>query len=465
MAKAKLLIIEDDEGLCSQYRWAFPEYDLLFAHSRAQGVALALKEQPAVAVTDLGLPPDPDGVSEGFAALDAFANQLPKMKVIVATSHGDRTHALRAVRSGAYDFCEKPADIELLRSIVARAQRLHALEEENRVLAAAPTASPIKRIITAADSMLKVCRTIERLAPTNVSVMLLGDSGTGKEALAHALHDMGPRAKFPFVAINCGAIPENLLESELFGYERGAFTGAVKQTIGKIEAANKGTLFLDEIGDLPYQLQVKLLRFLQEQVIERVGGRQTIPVDVRVVSATNMNLDDQVSTGKFRNDLLYRLNSVSVRIPPLRDRPGDVMLLARFFLGRYNQEFGRSLRGFTEAAVAAIEAHPWPGNVRELENRMKRAAVMADGRLIDAVDLELAADTGALEDLDLRAARLRAERVVLTKALDRSGGRYAVASKLLGVSRPTLYALLEAHGMTVDTSVPTAAVETELSEK
>ena len=465
MAKAKLLIIEDDEGLCSQYRWAFPEYDLFFAHTRAQGVALALKEHPAVAVTDLGLPPDADGVSEGFAALDAFANQLPKMKVIVATSHGERAYALRAVRSGAYDFCEKPAEIELLRSIVARAQRLHALEEENRVLAAAPIASPIKRIITAADSMLKVCRTIERLAPTNVSVMLLGDSGTGKEALAHALHDMGPRAKFPFVAINCGAIPENLLESELFGYERGAFTGAVKQTIGKIEAANKGTLFLDEIGDLPYQLQVKLLRFLQEQVIERVGGRQTIAVDVRVVSATNMNLDDQVSTGKFRNDLLYRLNSVSVRIPPLRDRLGDVMLLARFFLGRYNQEFGRSLRGFTEAAVAAIEAHAWPGNVRELENRMKRAAVMADGRLIDAVDLELATETAVLEDLDLRAARLRAERVVLTKALDRSGGRYAVASKLLGVSRPTLYALLESHGMTVDTSVPAASADVELTEK
>ena len=465
MAKAKLLIIEDDEGLCSQYRWAFPEYDLFFAHTRAQGVALALKEQPAVAVTDLGLPPDADGVSEGFAALDTFANQLPKMKVIVATSHGERAHALRAVRSGAYDFCEKPADIEMLRSIVARAQRLHALEEENRILAAAPTASPIKRIITAADSMLKVCRTIERLAPTNVSVMLLGDSGTGKEALAHALHDMGPRAKAPFVAINCGAIPENLLESELFGYERGAFTGAVKQTIGKIEAANKGTLFLDEIGDLPYQLQVKLLRFLQEQVNERVGGRQTISVDVRVVSATNMNLDDQVGSGKFRNDLLYRLNPVTVRIPPLRERPGDVMLLARFFLGRYNQEFSRSLRGFTEAAVAAIEAHPWPGNVRELENRMKRAAVMADGRLIDAADLELAADTASLEDLDLRAARLRAERVVLTKALDRSGGRYAIAAKLLGVSRPTLYALLESHGMTVDTSVPAAIADAELTEK
>jgi len=465
MSKAKLLIVEDDEGLCSQYRWAFPEYDLLFAHNRAQALALALKEQPAVAVTDLGLPPDPDGVSEGFAIIDAFARQLPKMKVVVATSHGDRAHALRAVSSGAYDFCEKPTDIELLRTIVARAQRLHALEEENRRLADAPSSSPIKRIIAASEPMLKVCRTIERLAPTNVSVLLLGDSGTGKEALARALHDMGTRAKGPFVAINCGAIPENLLESELFGYERGAFTGAVKQTIGKIEAANKGTLFLDEIGDLPYQLQVKLLRFLQEQVIERVGGRQAIPVDVRVVSATNMDLDDQVGAGKFRNDLLYRLNSVTVRIPPLRERPGDTMLLARYFLGRYNQEFGRNLRGFTEAAIAAIEAHPWPGNVRELENRMKRAAVMADGRLIDAADLELAVADGAPEDLDLRAARMRAERVVVLKALDRSGGRYAGAAKLLGVSRPTLYALMEAHDLSVDAVPAAGAVEADGDDK
>ncbi len=465
MAKAKLLIVEDDEGLCSQYRWAFPEYDLHFAHHRAQAVALAQREQPAVAVTDLGLPPDADGVSEGFATLEAFVRLLPKMKVVVATSHGERAHALRAVSGGAYDFCEKPTDIELLRTIIARAQRLYALEDENRRLAEAPSASPIKRIIASSDSMLKVCRTIERLAPTNVSVLLLGESGTGKEALACALHDMGVRAKGPFVAINCGAIPENLLESELFGYERGAFTGAVKQTIGKIEAANKGTLFLDEIGDLPYQLQVKLLRFLQEQVVERVGGRQSIPVDVRVVSATNMNLDDQVGSGRFRSDLLYRLNSITVRIPPLRERPGDIMLLARYFLGRYNKEFSRNLRGFTEAAVAAIEVHSWPGNVRELENRMKRAAVMADGRLLDAADLELSAGEGAREDLDLRAARTRAERVVLLKALDRSGGRYAGAAKLLGVSRPTLYALLEAHEISVEAAPVVGAADPDGEEK
>ena len=447
MSKPRLLIVEDDEGLSSQYRWAFPACDVQAVATRAQAIAAAQKDRPAAAIVDLGLPPDPDGVSEGFATLDALIGLIPDLKVIVATSHGDRMHALRAISAGAYDFCEKPTDIALLRTIVERARRLHELEDENRRLAEVQGPSPIKRIITASDAMLKVCRTVERLAGTNVTVLLLGESGTGKEALARALHDLGPRAKQPFVAINCGAIPENLLESELFGYERGAFTGAVKQTIGKIEAANKGTLFLDEIGDLPHQLQVKLLRFLQEQVIERIGGRSTIPVDVRVVSATNAMLEEQITDGRFRNDLYYRLNSVTVRIPPLRERPGDPMLLARFFLSRFNREFNRNLRGFTEEAIAAISAHPWPGNVRELENRMKRGVVMADGKLVDAADLELEPVTGAEEDLDLRSARMRAEREVLQKALARTNGTLAAAAKLLGVSRPTLYTLLEAHGI------------------
>ena len=447
MTKPKLLIVEDDEGLAGQYRWAFPGCDVLLADSRAQALAAIQKDRPAAAIVDLGLPPDPDGVSEGFATLDALLKQLPDLKVIVATSHGERMHSLRAIAAGAYDFCEKPTDIALLRTIVERALHVHELEEENRRLAEVQTPSPIKRIITNADTMLKVCRTVERLAATNVTVLLLGESGTGKEALARALHDLGPRARQPFVAINCGAIPENLLESELFGYERGAFTGAVKQTIGRIEAANKGTLFLDEIGDLPHQLQVKLLRFLQEQVIERIGGRTTIPVDVRVVSATNAVLEDQIADGRFRSDLFYRLNSVSVRIPPLRDRPGDAVLLARYFLGRFGREFNRSLRGFSEEALAALAAHPWPGNVRELENRMKRAVVMADGKLITPEDLELADGGTESEDLDLRSARLRAEREVLQKALARSNGTLATAARLLGVSRPTLYTLLDAHGL------------------
>ena len=447
MSKPRLLIVEDDEGLSSQYRWAFPAADVQTTSTRATAIAAATKDRPAAAIVDLGLPPDPDGVSEGFATLDALIKLYPDLKVIVATSHGDRMHALRAIAAGAYDFCEKPTDIALLRTIVERALRLHELEDENRRLAEIQGPSPIKRIITSSDAMLKVCRTVERLATTNVTVLLLGESGTGKEALARALHDLGPRAKQPFIAINCGAIPENLLESELFGYERGAFTGAVKQTIGKIEAANKGTLFLDEIGDLPHPLQVKLLRFLQEQVIERIGGRTTIPVDVRIVSATNMHLEEQITDGRFRNDLFYRLNSVTVRIPPLRERPGDAMLLARFFLGRFNREFNRNLRGFTEEALSAIASHPWPGNVRELENRLKRGVVMADGKQVDAVDLELAPGASDEHDLDLRAARMRAEREVLQKALARSNGILAAAAKLLGVSRPTLYTLLEAHGI------------------
>ena len=428
MAQPKLLIVEDDEGLCSQYRWAFPGFDVVITQSRSQALAAVRKDNPAIALMDLGLPPDPDGVSEGFATLEETLRMAPHTKVIVVTGNGERRNALKAVASGAYDFCEKPVDLAVLRTIIDRGLNLHRLEDENRRLAAAPTRSPIERIVTSSTSMLKVCRDIERLAGTNVPVLLLGESGTGKEALAQALHDLGPRAKQPFIAINCGAIPENLLESELFGHERGAFTGAVKQTVGKIEVANKGTLFLDEIGDLPHPLQVKLLRFLQDQVVERIGGRQKIQVDVRIVSATNANLEDKITQGIFREDLYYRMNAVTVRIPPLRDRVGDPALLANFFLARFNQEFSRNIRGFTEAATAALNAHGWPGNVRELENRMKRAVVMADKRMIDAADLELAETDNALADLDLRAARVRAEREVIQAALARSNNTLTVAA-------------------------------------
>ena len=448
MTNPTLLIVEDDEGLCSQYRWAFPAYTVITAHDRAAALVQIERHRPPIIVTDLGLPPDPDGVSEGFAVLDAVLRATPDAKVIVATGNGDRAHALRAVASGAYDFYEKPIDIDVLRGIVGRALRIHQLEADNRRLAEAPGASPIARIITASEPMLKVCRTVEKLAGANVPVLLLGESGTGKEALARALHDLSPRAKQPFIAINCGAIPENLLESELFGHERGAFTGAVKQTIGKIESADRGTLFLDEIGDLPYPLQVKLLRFLQDQVIERIGGRKPIQVNVRIVSATHQQLESQIGDGRFRQDLYYRLNSVSVRIPPLRDRPGDGVLLARSFLHRFNKEFGRNLRGLTDDAITAITQHEWPGNVRELENRMKRAVVMSDTRMIDVADLELApADDAGPANLDLRFARMQAERQVIQLALAKSHGVLSKAAKLLGISRPTLYGLLETHGL------------------
>ena len=447
-AKPKLLVVEDDEGLRSQYRWAFPSCDVVMANARPSALASVQKERPPVVVMDLGLPPDPDGVSEGFATLEQVLQLAPETKVIVVTGNGERKNALKAVSLGAYDFCEKPVEIEVLRTIIDRGLNLHRLEDENRRLAAMPARSPIERIVTASQAMLKVCRDVEKLAGTYVPVLLLGESGTGKEALAQALHDLGPRSKHPFVAINCGAIPENLLESELFGYERGAFTGAVKQTIGKIESANHGTLFLDEIADLPHPLQVKLLRFLQDQIVERIGGRQRIQVDVRIVSATNSSLEDRVSDGSFRGDLFYRMNAVTVRIPPLRERGGDPLLLANYFLARFNREFGRNIRGFTEAATGALSNHAWPGNVRELENRMKRAVVMAEQRTIDAADLELASASHATSlPLDLRAARMRAEREVLQLALARANGTLSVAAKLLGISRPTLYGLMEVHGI------------------
>jgi two-component system NtrC family response regulator len=445
--KPKLLIVEDDEGLCSQYRWAFPAYEVVIAHTRPSATAAVKRDAPPVVIMDLGLPPDPDGVSEGFATLEDTLRIAPRTKLIVVTGNGERRHALRAVGMGAYDFCEKPVELDMLRTVVERGMHLHRLEEENRRLSALPASSPINNIITAHPAMLKVCRDIEKVASANVPVLLLGESGTGKEALARAVHDLGPRAKQPFVAINCGAIPENLLESELFGHERGAFTGAVKQTIGKIENANKGTLFLDEIGDLPFPLQVKLLRFLQDQIVERIGGRQKIQVDVRIVSATNANLDEKIEQGIFRGDLLYRMNALTVRIPPLRERSSDIALLATYFLNRFNQEIGRGLRGFTERATTAMNRHDWPGNVRELENRVKRAVVMAEDRFVDAPDLELDIGDQALPNLDLRNARLRAEREVIQNALARSNNTLAVAARLLGVSRPTLYSLMEAHGL------------------
>ena len=449
-AKPKLLIVEDDEGLRSQYRWAFPACEVLMAGARPMAVAMVQKERPPVVIMDLGLPPDPDGVSEGFATVEQVLHIAPETKIIVVTGNGERKNALKAVSLGAYDFCEKPVELEVLSTIIDRGLNLHRLEDENRRLSAMPARSPIERIVTANQAMLKVCRDVEKLAGTHVPVLLLGESGTGKEALAQALHELGPRAKQPFVAINCGAIPENLLESELFGHERGAFTGAVKQTIGKIESANRGTLFLDEIADLPHPLQVKLLRFLQDQIIERIGGRQRIQVDVRIVSATNTSLEDRVSEGTFRGDLFYRMNAVTIRIPPLRDRGGDALLLANYFLSRFNREFGRNIRGFTEAAAAALSVHAWPGNVRELENRLKRAVVMTERRMLDAADLELAPASETSQPLDLRAARLRAEYEVLQLALARANGTLSVAAKLLGISRPTLYGLMEAHGIEIE---------------
>jgi two-component system NtrC family response regulator len=446
-AKAKLLIVEDDEGLQRQLRWAYDDYDVLIAPDRARAIDLLRAEEPAVVTLDLGLPPDPNGVSEGFATLEKILALKPETKVIVASGHGARDSALRAIASGAYDFYQKPVDIDQLGLIVRRAFQLHGIENENRRLEqrAGEDQTVLGTMITAAPEMLKVARTIERVANTNVSVMLLGASGTGKELLARGVHTASRRAGGGFVAINCAAIPENLLEAELFGYERGAFTGAVKTTEGKIEQAQGGTLFLDEVGDIPLPLQVKLLRFLQERTIERIGGRKPIDVDTRIVCATHRDLSAMIKEGTFREDLWYRLAEIVVRIPTLAERPGDSVLLAKHYLHRFAREMNPQVKGITPAALAAIDAWPWPGNVRELENRMKRAVIMADGKHVTAEDLDLDAEEAM--PLNLKAAREAADRRTIRQALARSENNISNTAKLLGISRPTLYDLLKQYGL------------------
>ena len=448
--KPKLLVIEDDPGLQRQLKWSYDDQEVILAGDRETALAALREHQPAVVTLDLGLPPDPDGVSEGFATLEGILATRPGTKVIVASGHGARESARRAIAMGAFDFYHKPVDIDELGLIVRRAYHVATLEAENRRLAEAAADSVGDRvlggIITAAPEMQKVARMVERVASANVSVMLLGASGTGKELLARGLHKASARAEGPFVAINCAAIPENLLESELFGHERGAFTGAVKMQEGKIELAEGGTLFLDEVGDIPLPLQVKLLRFLQERVIERVGGRKAIPVDVRIVCATHQDLEAMIADGRFREDLYYRLAEIVVRIPTLKERPGDAALLGQYFMARYARENGRSFQGFTPDAIAAMADWHWPGNVRELENRVKRAVIMAEGNRIGADDLDLsnAADEAALT---LKAAREAADRLALRRALARSDGNMSNAARLLGISRPTLYDLVKQYGL------------------
>jgi two-component system, NtrC family, response regulator len=445
-----LLIVDDDPGLLRQLRWAFSDYRVYSASTRQEATDLIRKEPVPVAIVDLGLPPDPDGASEGLAILAEILAIAPATKIIIATGNETREHALRAIALGAYDFYQKPIDIDVLQLIVARAQQIFDLEAENRRLLEATAVSPIDGIIASSSEMLRVLRNIEKIAPTDVAVLLRGESGTGKELLAQAIHKMSARAHEPFVPINCAAIPETLLESELFGHEKGAFTGALKQTIGRIESADRGTLFLDEIGDVPLPMQVKLLRFLQDQVVERIGGRKPVQVDVRIVCATNQDLDLMIAEGRFREDLYYRLNEVTVRVPALRERSSDAVVLASFFLRRFAAEYGRPVRGFGASALAALRDHRWPGNVRELENRVKRAIVMADGPLLSAADLGLSVHGEDPQSLTIRDARARAEREALQLALAHAGSNLSKAAKLLGISRPTLYDLMQQHQIGLD---------------
>ncbi len=444
-----LLIVEDDEGLQRQLKWAYEGYDVVCAGDRASALAALRAHEPDVVTLDLGLPPDPDGTDEGFALLAEVLRLKPDTKIIVASGHGAPQSAVRAIALGAYDFYKKPVDIDELGLIVARAFHLHALEQENRRLDNSSDSAVLGSTITAAPEMLKVAKTIERVAAANVSVMLLGASGTGKELLARAVHDRSGR-KGAFVAINCAAIPENLLEAELFGYERGAFTGAVKTTVGKIELAEGGTLFLDEVGDIPLPLQVKLLRFIQERVIERIGGRTGIAVDTRIVCATHQNLEAMIAAGSFREDLYYRLAEIVVPIPALAERPGDAALLARHFVRRFARDLNPGVHALSPDALAAIDAHSWPGNIRELENCIKRAVIMADARTISADDLGLAArsDAAPPPPINLRAAREVADRRAIRSALSRAENNISNAAKLLGISRPTLYDLIKQYRLT-----------------
>ena len=440
-----LLVVEDDEGLQRQLKWSYDGYEVVAVGTRAAAIDALRLHEPSVVTLDLGLPPDPDGTSEGLATLSDILALMPDTKVIVASGHGARSSALDAIALGAYDFYQKPIDIDELGLIVRRAFQLHALEAENRRLAEHRPGDLLGGLVTGSPEMLKVVRTIERVAGADVSVMLLGASGTGKEVIARGLHMASPRAAGAFIAINCAAIPETLLEAELFGYEKGAFTGAVKTTEGKLEQAHGGTLFLDEIGDVPLPLQVKLLRFLQERMIERIGGRKPIAVDTRIVSATHQNIDAMVADGRFREDLYYRIAEIVVRIPSLAQRPGDAGLLARHFLGRYAPQHNPQVRGFAPDALAAIDEWHWPGNVRELENRLKRAVIMTDGKLVTAADLDLGGADGEL--LNLRAAREVADRRAIARALARTEGNISGAAKLLGISRPTLYDLIKQYDL------------------
>jgi two-component system NtrC family response regulator len=444
----KLLVVEDDPGLQTQLRWCFEGYDVVIAGDRKNAMAEVQQHQPPVITLDLGLPPDADGTSEGFALLEEILLTAPHTKIIVVTGNNEREHATRSVAMGAYDFFYKPIDADMLELIVNRAYRVYELEEENRRLSTQRAESPLEGVITGSDSMLQVCRTVEKVAPTDATVLVLGESGTGKELLARSLHQLSARRDHRFMAINCAAIPENLLESELFGYEKGAFTGAARQTPGKIEAASGGTLFLDEIGDMPAPLQAKLLRFLQERVVERVGGRKEIPVDVRVISATHKDLFDLIRTNQFREDLYYRIGEVTITIPSLKEREGDALLLARVFLERISKQQGKQGHSFSKDAMAAIENYSWPGNVRELENRVKRAVIMAEHRQISARDLELGGDSSdELATFNLREIRDRADRQAIVRALNHVGGKISQAADLLGISRPTMYDLLRKFGL------------------
>jgi two-component system NtrC family response regulator len=446
----KLLIVDDDIGIQKQLKWSFSEYDIQLAGDRESAIAAIRRFEPSVVTLDLGLPPDETNASEGFATLKEILALAPHTKVIVITGNDDRNNALTAINMGAYDFYQKPIDADVINVIVSRAFALAKIEQENRSLLSYTGTD--SGIIGNSEAIMRLQNMAKRIAPTEITALLLGESGTGKEVTANAIHKLSDRSTKPFIAINCASIPETLLESELFGFEKGAFTGAVKQTKGKIECAEGGTLFLDEIGDMPFNLQAKLLRFLQEKVIERIGGRQVIPVNVRVVCATNQNLEQMVADKTFREDLFYRVSEITLNIPPLRDRDEDVIILARYFLQRYAAEYMRDVKGFSADALNAIKAYRWPGNIRELQNKVKSSVIMSTGKQVTAVDLGFfdREDASFELNLNLRQVREEAETLAIQKAYALTDGNMSKTAELLGVTRPTLYSLIEKYQLNIN---------------
>lgn len=446
--KPKLLVVEDDSDLRTQMRWALAQdYEIFQAEDRAGALEVLKKEKPPVITLDLGLPPHPDRVEEGFRALREMLEQDGLVKVIIITGQGEKENALKAVEQGAYDFFCKPIQIDELKVVLRRAFYLSQLEKENRELQRRVGKEAFEEMLGTSYKMQEVFATIRKVAPAEVPVLITGESGTGKELVARAIHRQSGRKDGPFGVINCGAIPENLLESELFGHEKGAFTGAHIQRRGRIEMAHGGTLFLDEIGELSLSLQVKILRFLQEQKIERVGGREEIVVNARVLAATNLDLNQRINEGRFREDLYYRIGVVTINLPPLREREGDVLLLANAFLKKYASENKKKIVGFTKQALQEIELHQWPGNIRELENRIKRAVIMAEGTRVTPIDLELTSQYSRYEKRSLKESREALERDLIQRAIARNMGNLTKTAEDLGVSRPTLYELMEKLGI------------------
>ena len=448
MRKQKLLIVDDDEDLRTQMKWALTaDYNVYLAEDRQSAIAIINKEQPAVVTLDLGLPPNPAGVEEGFAILDHILDNYSHTKVIIITGRGEKEHALRAVEKGAYDFFYKPIQLDELKVVLRRAFHVSQLEHEQREMRHRLSGDTFEGMIGTSTQMQDVFSTIRKVATTDAPVLIRGESGTGKELVARAIHRLSIRESKPFIPINCSAIPENLIESELFGHEKGTFTGAHAQRKGRFEMAEGGTLFLDEIGDLPLILQTKLLRFLQEKTIERVGGREQIEVDTRVLAATNRDLEEAMKNATFRDDLYYRLSVINISLPALRERNADVVLLAKTFLDRYTSETRKKIKGFSSEAIEAIESYPWPGNVRELENRIKRAVIMSEGKKITLEDLEMKAVAGKKELIMLKDAREILEKGLILKAIARNENNLTKAASELGISRPTLYDLMEKLGI------------------